>query len=86
MPKIDAIDDIQRLTRAAELKRQHPEWSIRRISKEAGGLCNMRCRDHLVDLGLLRPRVQHDGMIAPDWYDRPPGRLTTQRQAEGIKL
>jgi len=86
LPLGQTMDDSQRLALAADIKREHPKWSIRKIAKAAGHLCAARCRDHLVEVGLLVPKKRVDSMIAPDWYYQPMGRIVAQRKAQGIEL
>ena len=80
------IEDDPRLDFAVLLKIAHPEWSIERIARECGGCCKIRVRSELVATKLLAPRRSGDTIEAPDWYDRPCGRVQALRRAHGIHV
>ena len=76
-----------RLDFAVLLRLAHPDWSIVKIARSAGGVCKMRVREQLVEEDLMRPkRHRPPELAAPDWYHRPCGRIAAQRQAHGITV
>jgi hypothetical protein len=79
------IEDDPRLDFAVLLKMCHPEWSIVRIAKAAGNVDKNRVREELVEERLLIPAKTRDRISAPDWYDRPCGRVQALRRAHGIE-
>lgn len=77
--------DDPRLDFAVLLKLAHPDWSIVRVGREAGGVEKCRIRDELLAEGLIAPRAGSDTLTAPAWYaDRPCGRIAALRAAHGI--